>query len=145
MADDAVAVDVEGLTRAEVIAVARRGQSVELTDVARSRMQAARAEVEELAASATPVYGISTGFGALATRHIPPELRTLLQVRVIRSHAAGMGEPVETEVVRAAMLLRLKTLARATRGAPRGRRDLVACSTPGSPRSSRVRLARLQR
>ena len=67
--------------------------------------------VEQLAAAPTPAYGISTGFGALATRHIDPELRAALQRSLIRSHAAGMGELVEPEVVRALMLLRLRTLA----------------------------------
>ena len=65
----------------------------------------------ELAAAPTPAYGISTGFGALATRHIDPELRAALQRSLIRSHAAGMGPLVEPEVVRALMLMRLKTLA----------------------------------
>jgi len=60
--------------------------------------------------SPEPVYGISTGFGALATRHVAPELRAQLQRSLIRSHAAGLGEPVEREVVRALIALRLKTL-----------------------------------
>jgi len=59
----------------------------------------------------SPAYGISTGFGALATRHISPDLRAKLQLSLIRSHAAGAGQPVEREVVRALMFLRLKTLA----------------------------------
>ena len=80
-------------------------------------MTASRKVVERLAAAPTPAYGISTGFGALATRHIPPELRAKLQASLIRSHAAGIGEPVETEVVRALMLLRLKTLASGYTGA----------------------------
>jgi histidine ammonia-lyase len=67
--------------------------------------------VEALAALDRPVYGVSTGFGALATRHIPPADRERLQRSLIRSHAAGLGDPVEAEVVRALMLLRLRTLA----------------------------------
>jgi histidine ammonia-lyase len=59
----------------------------------------------------TPTYGVSTGFGALATRHIPPDRRAALQRSLIRSHAAGAGPAVETEVVRGLMLLRLRTLA----------------------------------
>ena len=74
-------------------------------------MAASRARIEALAADPLPVYGVSTGFGALATRHIPPERRTQLQRSLIRSHAAGSGAEVETEVVRAMMLLRLSTLA----------------------------------
>jgi histidine ammonia-lyase len=74
-------------------------------------MAITRAHIESLAAGETPVYGISTGFGALANQHIAPEDRVQLQKSLIRSHAAGMGDPVEKEVVRALMLLRLKTLA----------------------------------
>jgi histidine ammonia-lyase len=74
-------------------------------------MAATREHIESLAAAETPVYGISTGFGALANKHIASEDRVQLQKSLIRSHAAGMGDPVEKEVVRALMLLRTKTLA----------------------------------
>jgi histidine ammonia-lyase len=74
-------------------------------------IERARAVVEELAAAPTPAYGISTGFGALATRHIPTEMRAQLQRSLVRSHAAGSGPEVEREVVRGLMLLRLSTLA----------------------------------
>ena len=70
-----------------------------------------RAHIDDLAHSEVPAYGISTGFGALANRHIPNELRTQLQKSLIRSHAAGMGPAVEREVVRGIMFLRAKTLA----------------------------------
>jgi histidine ammonia-lyase len=101
----------EELTFADVVAVARAGARVELSADALSALGRGRATVERLAAGTTPTYGISTGFGALATRHIDPELRAALQRALIRSHAAGMGPLVETEVVRALVLLRLKTLA----------------------------------
>jgi histidine ammonia-lyase len=94
-----------------VVAVARHDARVVLSEEGRAAMNATRARVEELAAGDEPVYGISTGFGALATRHIPAELRVQLQHAVVRSHAAGMGPPVEREVVRALMLLRARTLA----------------------------------
>ncbi|NUS54798.1 MAG: aromatic amino acid lyase, partial [Streptomycetaceae bacterium] len=100
-----------GLTPADVLAVARGGARVELAPRALDAMATSRAVVDDLAASPRPVYGVSTGFGALATRHIGPELRARLQQSLVRSHAAGMGPRVETEVVRALMLLRLKTLA----------------------------------
>ena len=99
------------LTFPEVVAVARRGDDVELSDEARSAMERTRARVEELAAGERPVYGISTGFGALSGTPIPPDKRSELQHALIRSHAAGMGEPVDAEVVRGMMLLRLRTLA----------------------------------
>jgi len=95
----------------DVVAVARYGAGVELAADARAAIEQARAVVEKLAGDATPVYGISTGFGALATRHIPTESRAQLQRSLVRSHAAGSGPEVEREVVRGLMLLRLSTLA----------------------------------
>jgi histidine ammonia-lyase len=95
---------------ADVVAVARHDRPVEIGPAARAAMAASRARVEQLAASEIPAYGISTGFGSLANRHIPVEHRLALQRSLVRSHAAGMGEPVEREVVRAMMMLRLRTL-----------------------------------
>ncbi len=95
----------------DVLAVARGGAGVELAADAVTAIERARKAVEELAAAPTPAYGISTGFGALATRHIPTERRAQLQRSLVRSHAAGSGPEVEREVVRALMLLRLSTLA----------------------------------
>ncbi len=111
MSDTVVRLDDHGVTLDDVIAVARGNARVQLTDNALAGMAVTRARIEEYAAAAEPKYGISTGFGALATRHISPELRAQLQRSLIRSHAAGMGAPVEREVVRALMFLRLKTLA----------------------------------
>ena len=99
------------------------------------------------AAAATPSYGISTGFGALATRHIPTEMRAQLQKSLVRSHAAGSGPEVEREVTRALMLLRLSTLATGHTGV----RPVVAQTMAGDaqprhhPGGARVRLARLLR
>jgi histidine ammonia-lyase len=95
----------------DVVAVARHGAGVSLTEEALKEITASRAHVDELAARPTPAYGISTGFGALATRHIHEELRARLQLNIVRSHAAGSGAEVEREAVRAMMLLRLSTLA----------------------------------
>jgi histidine ammonia-lyase len=95
----------------EVVRVARHGEKLTISQEALDKMAITRAHIESLAAGQTPVYGISTGFGALANQHIAPEDRVQLQKSLIRSHAAGMGDPVEKEVVRALMLLRLKTLA----------------------------------
>jgi histidine ammonia-lyase len=83
-----------------------------------------REVVEALAADVVPHYGVSTGFGALATLHIPVERRLELQRALIRSHAAGSGDEVEREVVRALMLLRLSTLATGRTGV----RPVVACT-----------------
>jgi histidine ammonia-lyase len=98
------------LEPAEVVAVAREGARVEITEETLTTLVAARSAIDALAASGEPVYGVSTGFGALATRYIDPALRADLQRSLIRSHAAGSGPAVETEVVRALMLLRLHTL-----------------------------------
>ncbi|WP_394438077.1 histidine ammonia-lyase [Streptomyces sp. SGAir0957] len=105
-----VVVGAAGVTAADVIAVARRGARIELSEEALAALAAAREVVDALAAWPDPVYGVSTGFGALATRHIGPELRAQLQRNIVRSHAAGMGPRVEREVVRALMFLRLKTV-----------------------------------
>jgi histidine ammonia-lyase len=99
------------VTAADVVAVARYGARVQLAPAALEAMAASRRVIDDLAASPVPAYGISTGFGALATRHITPDLRAKLQLSLIRSHAAGLGNPVEREVVRGLMFLRLKTLA----------------------------------
>ena len=76
-----------------------------------ARVAASRALIEGLADDSEPHYGVSTGFGALATTFIAPDRRRQLQLSLIRSHAAGTGAEVETEVVRALQLLRLQTLA----------------------------------
>ncbi len=103
----------------DVVAVARGDAAVELADEAVKAIDDSRRHIEALAADPTPVYGISTGFGALATRHIPLQMRTALQRSLIRSHAAGSGAEVEREVVRAMMLLRLSTLASGRTGVRR--------------------------
>ena len=99
------------LSFADVVAVARHGAPVELSPDAEIEIIASRKVIEDLADDDQPHYGVSTGFGALATRHIPVDQRAQLQRSLIRSHAAGSGPEVETEVVRALMLLRLSTLA----------------------------------
>jgi histidine ammonia-lyase len=106
-----VTVGVGPVSHDDVVAVARDGACVVLGEDAVAAINTAREAVETLAAAPTPAYGISTGFGALATRHIPTEMREQLQKSLIRSHAAGSGPEVEREVVRALMLLRLSTLA----------------------------------
>jgi histidine ammonia-lyase len=105
-----ITLNSSGLTMEQVVEVARNGAKIEISKEALEKMAATRAHIETLAKADVPVYGISTGFGALANRHIAPEDRVQLQKSLIRSHAAGMGDPVEKEVVRALMLLRLKTL-----------------------------------
>jgi histidine ammonia-lyase len=105
-----ITLNSSGLTMDQVVEVARNGAKIEISKEALEKMAATRSHIETLAKAEVPVYGISTGFGALANQHIAPEGRVQLQKSLIRSHAAGMGDPVEKEVVRALMLLRLKTL-----------------------------------
>ncbi|GGV62360.1 histidine ammonia-lyase [Streptomyces longisporoflavus] len=105
-----VVLGTSGTTAADVIAVARGNARIELSAEAVTALAASREIVDALAAKPEPVYGVSTGFGALATRHIGPDLRAQLQRNIVRSHAAGMGPRVEREVVRALMFLRLKTV-----------------------------------
>ncbi|HZZ52652.1 MAG TPA: histidine ammonia-lyase [Trebonia sp.] len=108
---DTITVGPGPLSFADVVAVARHGAPVELSPDAEVEITASRKVIEDLAADDEPHYGVSTGFGALATKHIPVDRRAQLQRSLIRSHAAGSGPEVETEVVRALMLLRLSTLA----------------------------------
>ncbi|GAA0435668.1 histidine ammonia-lyase [Leifsonia naganoensis] len=112
-----VIVGAAPLTVADVVAVARHDARIELDPNALDAVRASRAIVEGLADDVEPHYGISTGFGALATTFIPAERRAQLQASLVRSHAAGSGPEVEREVVRALMLLRLATLATGRTGA----------------------------
>ncbi len=95
----------------DVVRVARDGATVSFGDRALSAMAHSAEVVQRLADSTEPAYGVSTGFGSLASVRIPPARREELQRSLIRSHAAGMGPAVEREVVRAMMLLRARTLA----------------------------------
>ncbi len=115
----AVTIGAHPLTIADVVAVARHDARVELDPGALEGVAASRAIVEALADDVEPHYGISTGFGALATTFIPEERRAQLQASLVRSHAAGSGPEVEREVARALMLLRLSTLLTGRTGATR--------------------------
>src|SRR5690349_15556545 len=99
------------LSPAEVVAVARDGAAVALSAEAEHELEVGRKVVEALAHDTAPHYGVSTGFGALATRHIPPAQPAQLHRSLVASPAAGTGPEVEREVVRALQLLRLSTLA----------------------------------
>ncbi|ASR34434.1 histidine ammonia-lyase [Prauserella marina] len=106
-----VSLGAANLGRRQVVDVARHDASVVLDAVALSNIVTAREHVDALAETPEATYGVSTGFGALAVRHIPEERRADLQRSLIRSHAAGAGAELEREVVRALMVLRLRTLA----------------------------------
>jgi len=109
--DGALVLTGADLTVADVDAVARHGMPVRLAGEARSRMEEARAVVERLAAAGETVYGVTTGFGALAGTSIAPGQTRQLQENLLMSHAAGVGPPLPADVVRAMLLLRANTLA----------------------------------
>jgi histidine ammonia-lyase len=104
-------VHIDHLDQASVVAVARHGARVAMGEAARERVRASRRHVERMIDDAHPVYGVTTGFGALANTRIPADHRLELQQSLLRSHAAGMGPFVEPEVVRAMMAIRAKTLS----------------------------------
>src|SRR4051795_4298365 len=111
-----------GIRPEAVVAVARWDARVPLGEPARAAMAASAEVVAGLLDAPEPSYGVSTGFGSLANVVIPAERREEMQRALIRSHAAGMGDPVEREVVRAMIFLRARTLAFGRSGA----RPLVA-------------------
>jgi histidine ammonia-lyase len=98
----------------DIVCGARR---VSLAGEARERMRQTRATVERLAASDSPVYGVTTGFGLLADRHIGPDDLRELQVNLVRSHAAGVGDPLNERETRGMLLLRANVLAKGYSGA----------------------------
>jgi histidine ammonia-lyase len=99
------------LTIADVEAVARHGAAATLDPDARARMDEAYAVVAGLVADGAVAYGVTTGFGDLASVSIRPEDTGRLQENLLMSHAAGVGPAFPVEVVRAMLLLRANTLA----------------------------------
>jgi histidine ammonia-lyase len=106
-----------GLQVDDVVAVARQGAEVWLSAGARDEMERSASLIDAIVDADTPVYGVTTGFGSLANTVIPPDRTAEMQLALIRSHAAGMGELVEPEVVRAMLLLRARSLSMARSGA----------------------------
>jgi histidine ammonia-lyase len=111
-----VAVDGNSVSLADVVSVACAGAPVELAPAAIERMNASRSLIERLAAGDAPIYAVSTGVGLLANVRIPREDLDQLQRNVIRSHSAGVGDPLPREVVRAMMLIRANVLAKGLSG-----------------------------
>ncbi|MEV8511409.1 histidine ammonia-lyase [Dactylosporangium sp. NPDC051484] len=111
-----ITITASGITPDDLIAVARANARVTLAQDALDAMRASRSIVDGIERDGRPVYGVSTGFGALANTFIAPQRRAELQHALIRSHAAGVGAPMPREVVRAMMLLRIRSLARGRSG-----------------------------
>jgi histidine ammonia-lyase len=110
-----IALSGEALTIADVWDVAVHGAEAGLATAATERMRASRELLESMHGEHT--YGVNTGFGRFVSEHVPDELAEELQLRLLRSHACGVGDPYPDEVVRAAMLLRANTLAKGYSGA----------------------------
>jgi histidine ammonia-lyase len=106
-----VTVTPTGVTVADVLAVARGADRVEIAPETVAAMATSRGIIDDIERQGRPVYGVSTGFGALANTFIAPDRRAELQHSLIRSHASGVGAPMPREVVRAMMLLRVRSLA----------------------------------
>jgi histidine ammonia-lyase len=104
--------DGQSLTLDQLVAIAHESEPVAVSGSAQARVRAARAVVDEFAEHDAPTYGINTGFGNFAEVKIPHDSLSELQVNLLRSHAAGVGEPLSIPVVRAAMALRANVLAK---------------------------------
>ena len=111
-----VTLDGTHLTFDEVLRVSTAGEKVEIAESAITRMRRSRAVVERLAAGDAPVYAVNTGVGLLADVRVPPDELEQLQRNVVRSHACGVGTPLEGKEVRAMMLIRANVLARGFSG-----------------------------
>src|SRR3954468_13084941 len=106
----------DSLTLEQLLAIADDGERVDVASDAAARVDAARAVVEGKAAGDDPVYGINTGFGSFAEVKIEPTVLEALQLNLVRSHAAGIGDPLPVRVVRATMALRANVLAKGFSG-----------------------------
>ncbi|MDP1570233.1 MAG: histidine ammonia-lyase [Vicinamibacterales bacterium] len=111
-----VLLDGDTLSLDDLVAVADRGAPVGLSAAARARVSASRAVVDRMAAGDAPVYGVNTGFGSFAETRIPRDQLARLQLNLLRSHAAGVGEPLPVRSVRASMALRANVLAKGFSG-----------------------------
>src|SRR5436190_1823988 len=120
-----IELDGTSLTLDHLVAIALDDEKVRLSDAARERVRAARAVVDDFARHSEPTYGINTGFGNFAEVKIPADQLDILQVNLLRSHAAGVGEPLSVSVVRATMALRANVLAKGFSGIREETLDLL--------------------
>jgi len=111
-----ILLDGSSLTLEQLAAIADRAEPVALAAHARERVSAARAVVERRARGDEPAYGINTGFGSFADVKIAPDALEVLQLNLLRSHAAGLGDPLPAPTVRATMALRANVLAKGFSG-----------------------------
>jgi histidine ammonia-lyase len=111
-----ILLDGSSLTIGQLLAIADRNESVAVSDAARDRVRASREVVDRRAGGDEPAYGINTGFGSFADVKIPPDALEMLQLNLLRSHAAGVGDPLPVRTVRATMALRANVLAKGFSG-----------------------------
>ena len=111
-----IALDGSSLTIEDLLAIADRGEDVSLAPAAVERVRASRAVVDRRARGVEPAYGINTGFGSFAEVKIAPDALEELQLNLLRSHAAGLGDPLPTRTVRATIALRANVLAKGFSG-----------------------------
>jgi histidine ammonia-lyase len=111
-----ITIDGNSLSWQDVVAVARENHSAQLVPAARKNILASRKIIEDHIAAGDVVYGVTTGFGKFANVAIEPEKRAELQRNLVRSHAAGVGDPFPIDVVRAMLLLRANALAKGASG-----------------------------
>src|SRR5205809_50468 len=111
-----ILLDGASLTIEQLLAIADRGERVALSDAARDRVRRSRAVVDRRARGAEPAYGINTGFGSFAEVAIAPDALEALQLNLLRSHAAGLGDPLPPRTVRATIALRANVLAKGFSG-----------------------------
>ncbi len=111
-----ILLDGAALTLEQLLAIADRREPVALDAAARDRVAASRAVVERRAGGAEPAYGINTGFGSFADVKIAPDALETLQLNLLRSHAAGLGDALPARTVRATMALRANVLAKGFSG-----------------------------
>jgi histidine ammonia-lyase len=111
-----ILLDGDSLTLDDLVAIAYGDEPVALSDISRERVRAARVVVDRAADDATPAYGINTGFGNFANIRIAHDSLAELQLNLLRSHAAGVGEPLPVSVIRATMALRANVLAKGFSG-----------------------------
>lgn len=113
---ETIKIDGENLSIADIVAVARNGAKVELAQAAKAKIKRSQTWVNQIVQQEEPVYGINTGFGVFSEQRIPSEDSAKLSRNLILSHAVGTGEPLDPEIVRAALLVRANTFAKGYSG-----------------------------
>ena len=140
---DTVLLGNDGMTLADLVAIARDGARVGITGEAEKQLEKASALISKWVQNGEKIYGVTTGFGDLASVPISASDTRQLQKNLLMSHAAGVGGPLDIELVRATMALRIKDLARGNSGARpqtvQGLVDMLNCGiTPMVPEKGSV-------